>query len=147
MANGFFAKGMKHFAQGDIIWKLSGGSTIKTALIDTADVTVDASALTTMEFLNPAFGNPPAAGTGYEEVSAGMTLVDAADDGICDASDVTFTGTTGDQCEGILVYKDTGVTTTSPVLFWWDTASGLPVTLGGDVTVAWDNGANKIAKI
>lgn len=76
-----------------------------------------------------------------------MTLVDAADDFVLDASDVTFTGTSGDQCEGILVFQDTGTPTTSPLLFWWDSASGLPVTLGGDVTVAWDNGSNKICKV
>lgn len=145
MANGFYMKGMKHFAQGDIVWKASGGSTIKVALIDTAEYTVD---LVNHEFENPALGNPPSATTGFEEVlPSGMTLIDAADDGVCDASDITFTATTGDQCEGIVVFKDTGTATTSPLLFWWDTASGLPVVLGGDVTVSWDNGSNKIARI
>lgn len=144
MANGFYQLGMKHFAQGDIVWKASGGSTIKAALMDSADYTVN---LTTDEFENPALGNPPAAGTGFEEVSGAFTLIDAATDGVVDANDITFTATSGDQCEGIVVFKDTGTTTTSPLLFWWDTASGLPVTLGGDVTVSWDNGANKIAKI
>jgi hypothetical protein len=131
---------MKHFALGDIVWKASGGSTIKTTLVDTADYTVD---LTTHEFR----GTGTIATAAQEETSAGMTLVDAASDGIVDASDVTFTGTSGDQCEGILVYKDTGAAATDLLLFWWDTASGLPVTLGGDVTVAWDNSTNKIAKI
>ena len=144
MANGFYAKGMRHFAQGDIIWKATSGSTIKAALMDSADYTVD---LINHEFQNPALGNPPSATTGFEEVSGAFTLIDAADDGVCDANDITFTATSGDQCEGIVVYKDTGTTTTSPLLFWWDTASGLPVTLGGDVTVSWDNGSNKIARI
>ena len=138
MANGFYMPGMKHFAWGDIIWKLSGGSTIMTALIDNADYTVN---LTTHDAWDDV-----AAGA-REEISGAMTLVDGADDGIVDASDVTFTGTTGDACESIIVYKDSGVESTSWLLFYWDTASGLPVTLGGDVTVAWDNGANKIAKI
>jgi hypothetical protein len=144
MANGFYLKGLMHYGKGEIIWKASGGSNIKVALMDTADYTVN---LTTNEFQNPALGNPPAAGTGYEEVSGNLTLIDAADDFILDANDVTFTATSGDQCEGIVVFQDTGTPTTSPLLFWWDTASGLPVTLGGDVTVAWDNGANKIAKV
>ena len=144
MANGFYTGGIKHFARGNVVWLASGGSTIKTALIDTADYTVN---LATHEFLNPAFGNPPSNTTGYEEVSGAMTLIDAADDGVVDGNNVTFTGTSGDACEGILVFKDTGTATTSPVLFWWDSASGLPVTLGGDVTVVWDDGANKIAKI
>ena len=129
---------MKHFSWGDIVWKASGGSTIKTTLIDTADYTVN---LTTHD----AYDDIAAAAR--EETSGSMTLIDGADDGIVDANDVTFTGTTGDTCEGIVVWKDSGVESTSWLLFWWDSASGLPVTLGGDVTVAWDNGANKIAKI
>lgn len=144
MSNGFYQQGMRHWALGDIVWKASGGSTIKAALMDTAEYTVN---LATDEFQNPALGNPPSATTGYEEVSGAFTLIDAAADGVVDANDITFTATSGDQCEGIVVFKDTGTTTTSPLLFWWDTASGLPVTLGGDVTVAWDNGSNRIARI
>jgi hypothetical protein len=138
MADGFYLKGMKHFAFGDIIWKASGGSSIKTSLIDAADYTVN---LTTHEWLSDV------AGAGIEETSGAMTLIDAADDGILDANDVVFVGTAGDPCEGILQYKDTGVAGTSPLLFWWDSAAGLPVTLGGDVTVVWPNTTNKIAKI
>lgn len=138
--NGFYMAGMKHFALGDIAWKLSGGSNIVTTLVDTADYTVD---LANHEFR----GTGTISTAAQEETSGNMTLVDAATDGVVDASDVTFAGTTGDQCEGILVYKNTGTPATDLLLFWWDTASGLPVTLGGDVTVAWDNGANKIAKI
>jgi hypothetical protein len=144
MANGFYQMGMKHFAFGDIVWKAVGGSAIKVALMDSADYVVN---LATNEFQNPALGNPPSASTGYEEVSGNLTLIDAAADGVLDANDVTFTATSGDQCEGIVVFRDTATTTTSPLLFWWDTASGLPVTLGGDVTITWDNGANKIARI
>lgn len=129
---------------GEIVWKAAGGSNIRTALIDTADYTVN---LSTHEFLNPSVGNPVSATTGFEEESANMTLIDAADDFVLDANDVTFTATSGDQCEGILVFQQTAADTTDVLLFWWDTASGLPVTLGGDVTVAWDNGANKIAKV
>src|ERR1044072_8174118 len=140
MASGFYLKGLKHYGQGEVVWKASGGSTIKTTLVDTADYTVD---LTNHEFRST--GTIPTAA--QEETSGAMTLIDAADDFVVDANDVTFTATSGDQCEAILVNKDTGAAATDVLLFWWDTASGLPVTLGGDVTVAWDNGANKIAKI
>lgn len=138
MANGFYEYGMRGFARGEIVWKASAGSNIRTALVDTADYTVDLAA---HDFMNDV-----SAGA-REETSANMTLIDAAADGIVDANDVTFTGTTGDQCEGILVYKFVTVDSDSVPLFWWDTASGLPVTLGGDVTVAWDNGTSKIARI
>lgn len=139
MANGFYQHGVKHFALGDVAWKVSGGSNARTGLVDSADYTVDLA--------NHEFRNASGLAAGIEEISANMTLVDAAADGIVDASDVTFTGTAGDQCEGILVWKETGAASTDLLLFWWDSASGLPVTLGGDVTVQWDNGANKIAKI
>jgi hypothetical protein len=139
MANGFYQLGMKHFAFGDIVWKAAAGSNIRTGLVDTADYTVD---LATHEFRNAT-----GLAAGIEEISANMTLTDAAADGIVDASDVTFTGTAGDTCEGILVWKETGAAATDLLLFWWDSASGLPVTLGGDVTVQWDNTTNKIAKI
>lgn len=138
MANGFFAKGMKHIAFGELVWKATGGSAVRTALIDTAD---DTPALATDEFLSDILA------AAREETSGNMTLIDAADDGILDANDVAFAGTAGDPCEGILQYKFVTVDGDSPLLWYWDTASGLPVTLGGDVTVQWDNGANKIAKI
>ena len=129
---------MRAFARGEVVWKASGGSNIRTALVDTADYTVDLAAHDLM--------NDVPSGA-REETSANMTLVDADVDGVVDANDVTFTATAGDQCEAILVYKFVTNDTDSVPLFWWDTASGLPVTLGGDVTVAWDSGSNKIAKI
>jgi hypothetical protein len=139
MANGFYMHGMKHFSRGNILWLASAGSNIRTALVDAADYTVD---LTNHEFRDAA-----GLAAGIEETSANMTLIDGASDGIVDGNDVTFTGTTGDTCEGILVYQNVGSAATDRLLFWWDSASGLPVTLGGDVTVQWDNGASKIAKI
>lgn len=138
MANGFYEIGMKKIAFGELIWKAAGGSNIRTVLVDTADYAVN---LATHEFLSSI------AAAGREETSGNMTLIDAANDGIVDANDVAYVGTAGDPCEGIAVYKFVTVDTDSPLLFWWDTVTGMPVTLGGDVTVAWDNGANKIAKI
>src|SRR6266550_4508057 len=128
MANGFYAKGMKHIGKGELVWLAAGGSNVKVCLLNTALYTVN---LATDQFENPALGNPPSAGTGFEEVSGNLTLIDAADDGILDASDITFVATSGASCGAIGVFKDTGTTTTSPLLFYWDTASGLPVTLGG----------------
>lgn len=138
MANGFYQFGMQAFAQGAVVWKASGGSNIRSALVDTADYAVD---LALHDFMNDV------AAASREETSANMTLIDAAVDGIVDANDVTFLSTTGDTCEGIIVYKFVTTDADSVPLFWWDSAAGLPVTLGGDVTVVWDNGANKIAKI
>lgn len=139
MANGAYQHGIKNFALGNVVWKLSGGSDIRTALVDTADYTVD---LANHDFMNDV------AAASREETSAAMTLVDAAVDGVVDASDVIFVGTAGDQCEAIIVYRFVTVDADSLPLFWWDTGiGGMPVTLGGDVTVSWSNGADKIARI
>jgi len=137
MANGPFQHGIKHFARGNITW-LAAGDTVRAALIDAADYTVD---LATHEFLTSV------AAAAREETSGNMTLVDAAVDGVLDANDVVLVGTAGDTCEGILLYDFETGDSDSALLFWWDTASGLPVTLGGDVTIAWSNGADKIARI
>lgn len=138
MANGFYVRGMRNFGQGATAWKATGGAAIRTTLVDTADYTVNLTTHVTMTDVAVA---------AREETSGDMTLVDAADDGIVDASDVTFTGTAGDQCEAVLVYQFITNDAGSTPLFWWDSATGLPVTLGGDVTVVWDNGSSKIAKI
>ena len=63
-----------------------------------------------------------------------------------EGGDVTFTAVTaGDTSEGVVIYKDTGVEATSPVLLYIDAITGFPLaTNGGDITAAWDNGAYKI---
>ena len=143
MADGFYQNGAKHFARGNIAWLFdatptSGENTaIRCALVDTADYTVN---LVTHEFRDT--GTISAAA--QEETSGLMTLVDAAVDGVLDASDVVFAGTAGDTCEGVLLYQDEGSAAADRLLIWWDTGAGLPVTLGGDVTVQWGNTAGTL---
>lgn len=69
--------------------------------------------------------------------------------GVFNAANVTFTAVTGAQVDVVVVYKDTGSAATSPLIAYIDTASsGLPVVPnGGDITVQWDTGANKIFKL
>ena len=66
--------------------------------------------------------------------------------GVFDAGDATWSAVTaGDISEGVVIYKDTGVAGTSPLLAYIDTITGFPLaTNGGDITAAWDNGAYKI---
>jgi hypothetical protein len=48
----------------------------------------------------------------------------------------------------VVIWKDTGNPATSPLIALIDTATGIPVaTTGGDITVYFDNGANKIFKL
>lgn len=139
MANGFYQLTMQQWAEGDIHWAASGGDTFSVILGDAADYTVD---LANHDFLNDV-----AAGA-REEGPVNLASLATLTDGVIDAADITFTAAAGDPCEFLLIYKNTGTESTSNLCIYIDTATGLPVTLnGGDVTVQWDSGSNRIAKI
>lgn len=135
MANALYAKGREGFLDGSIDWDTH---TIRCVLVDGADYTPN---LATHDNLDDV---PVAARVGTAQTLGTKTVTD----GVADAADVTFTAVTGDPSEYILIYKDTGVESTSRLIALIDTATGLPVTPnGGDITIAWDNGANKIFKL
>jgi len=61
--------------------------------------------------------------------------------GVFDAADLSpaFTAVSGATVESISLLKDTGSAATSPLIAYWDTASGLPLTPnGGDVNVSFN---------
>jgi hypothetical protein len=66
--------------------------------------------------------------------------------GVFDADDVLFTSVpagsgTADKEEAIVIYRDSGDPTTSELIAYIDTATGLPVTPnGGNITVTWAAG-------
>lgn len=135
MASGLYDSARKLFADGDIDLL---NDTIKVILVDTADYTVN---LATHDFLDDV---PSAA-----RVATGTLASKDTTAGVFDATDVTFSSVTGDVCEALVIYKDTGVEGTSPLIGYIDGfASGMPVTPnGGNITIQWDNGANKIFKL
>jgi len=50
--------------------------------------------------------------------------------------------------ESLDIYQHTGVDATSRLIANIDSATGLPFTPnGGDATITWDSGANKIFKL
>ena len=59
--------------------------------------------------------------------------------GTFDAADVTFTAVTGAQVTQLVLYKDTGTASNSPLIAVIDSAStGLPITPnGGDMVYKW----------
>lgn len=68
--------------------------------------------------------------------------------GAADADDVEYLAISGPSAEAIVIWKDTGTPSTSNLIAYIDIASGLPITPnGGDITITWDNGANKIFKL
>lgn len=127
MANALYGKAKEAFATKLIDWV---NDNIKAMLVDAADYT---PSINVDQFLSDI---PSAA---REETSANLTGKSATL-GACAAANPTFSGTAGDQCEYIVVYQDTGVAGTSRLICLIDTAGGLPVTLGGNVTIAWNGG-------
>lgn len=56
--------------------------------------------------------------------------------GAFDSADAVFSALSGDQFESLVLFKDTGVESTSDLLAFYDTATGLPFTpSGGDVNI------------
>lgn len=115
--------------------------TIKAMFVDHAD---DTPAAATDDFINdilsaarvPAIASCP---------SLGSKTIGTVAAGVFDAADTTFTALTGDASESLILFKDTGTESTSTLIAFWDTATGLPLTPnGGDVTVTW-NGSGIIA--
>lgn len=107
---------------------------IRVILVDTADYVVN---LATHDFLDDvAAGGRVAVSSNISTTVSGATV---------DGSDVTFTSVTGDPSEALVIYKHTGTESTSRLIAYIDTATGLPVTPnGGNITVTWDSGTNKI---
>jgi hypothetical protein len=68
--------------------------------------------------------------------------------GVFNAANVTLAAVTGSTAAYIILYADTGTDSTSRLIAIIDTATGLPVTPnGGDITITWDTGSNKIFKL
>lgn len=61
--------------------------------------------------------------------------------GVFTADSVTFTSVSGANCEALILYKDTGVSTTSPLIAYIDSGdvTGLPVTPNGsNIVINWN---------
>jgi hypothetical protein len=132
MANALYALAKQKFLSGAL--DLTSAD-IKLVLVDTADYTVN---LTTHEFLSDV---PSGARVATSSNFAGKSVTL----GVFDATDVVLSAVTGDVSEALVIYKDTGVAGTSPLIAYIDTATGLPATPNGtDITISWSSGASKI---
>ena len=122
MANVLYASAKKLFLDGDIDLL---NDTIKVALIDTNDVAYSAAHDFHDDIAAAIVGTPVA-------LASKTTTA-----GAFDSADPTWSAVTGDVCEAIIIYKDTGSAATSPLIAFYDTGvTGLPVTPnGGDITV------------
>lgn len=145
MANALYDKARQGFLDGSIDWDTN---TIKVFLVDAASYTPN---LATDQFLSAVAAGARKGNSGGNTRADAPTLGSkTVTDGVADAADVTITAVpAGAALEYILIFKDDGVAdASSPLIALIDTATGLPVTPnGGNITIAFDNGANRIFKL
>lgn len=133
MANSLYDEARERLLLGSFAWT---SDTFNLVLVNNTSYTV---ALTTHEFYVSAQGGVVAGPVAL----ASKTVVAGA----ADANDVTFTTVTGAVIGSIVCYKSVTTPSDSPLLFYIDTATGLPITPnGGDIIVTWDSGPNRIFK-
>jgi len=134
MANALRDSGREGFLAGDIDWDANN---IKVFLYDEG-----------ADAFNAADDNLDDIVAGARIATSGNLASKTVTAGVADAADVTLTAVSGATVESIEGYKDTGTESTSRLIFNIDTATGLPVTPnGGDITIVWDAGANRIFKL
>lgn len=132
MANALYDRGREGFLAADIDWD---GDNIRLILIDEG---VDVPDLANDEDLADR-------ATAARVDTSGNFTAKTVTDGVADAADITITAVTGSTVESIDIYQHTGVEATSLLIANIDTATGLVLTPnGGNVTVQWDAGANRI---
>lgn len=135
MASYLYGLGREAFLSGGISWS---SADIKCLLVDATDYT---PAQNTDQYHAIISGTGIVATSG-NFASKTVTL------GVADAADVTLSSVSGDQCEYIIIYKDSGSSATSPLIAKIDDYTGLPVTPnGGNITISWPNDSNKIFKL
>jgi hypothetical protein len=126
MANTVYPKYMEAVIQASSGSSLAG--TLKAVLIDTADYTYSAA--------HDFYDDVSAGAVGTPQTIGSKTYTN----GLLDGADVTYTAVTGDPCEAVIIFLDTGTPSTSRLVAYLDTGvTGLPVTPnGGDITITWN---------
>lgn len=132
MANTLFDASRQRFLEAQLNWMTD---TIKVILVDTG-------AYTPQTAVHQYLSDIPTS----SRIAGPVTLTSkTTTGGAADAADVTFTSVSGPSIEAIVIYADTGTESTSPLIAFIDTATGLPITPnGGDIIVTWDKKINEI---
>jgi hypothetical protein len=135
MANALFDSGRQGFLTGTVDWDTN---TFALYLIDHGTDTPNVSTDDNVDDLL----------VGARIGPKGTMTASAPGGGVADATDVTLATVSGASAESINIFKDSGVESTSTLVAFIDTATGLPVTPnGGNINIVWDNGANRIFKL
>ncbi|MBF0421888.1 MAG: hypothetical protein HQL73_02730 [Magnetococcales bacterium] len=71
-----------------------------------------------------------------------------ATNGVLNADPAVFTAVAGASCELVIVYKDTGTESTSPLFILYDSIVGFPFSpSGGNVRIEWPTDSKKMGRI
>lgn len=132
MSNTAYPKGAEKILSGAIDFSTAP---IKVALVSDA-YTYSAA----HEFLSSITGR-----VGIDQDLTNQSIVG----GVFDGDDLDFGMLApGSVIRAVVIYAATGNASTSPLLYHFDTVAGLPMsTNGGGLTVPWDDGPKKIARL
>lgn len=142
MANALFDPGREGFLDGTIDY-------------DTAVIKVSLIRSYTFSAAHKFVSDVTTAG-GALHGTAGTLASKTVTSGVADAADLTYTAVASNASNhSLLVYQASAVAggadvaaTAQRVIAYIDTGTNFPIVPnGGDVTIAWDNGANKIFKL
>ena len=130
MANALYPKAKEAFLNADIDLATD---TISIALIDTGNYSYSATHQYRSDISDDAV------------ISTATLANKTTANGVFDADDATFTSVTGANCEALVIFQNTGNKSTSRLIAFIDSATGLPILPnGGDITVAFSSGSNRI---
>ena len=128
MADALFLKAKQHILNKEVDFDTD---TLKLLLVSTTDPPV----VSTDEFLLDI------ATTAHVATSSTALQTPTIANGVFDAADFAFLSipTTAATIASMIIYQDTGLSSTSILLYYNDAASGLPyVPTGATITVSWD---------
>ena len=133
MANRFYSPGAQKV--------LSGAINFITDTINVALVSDGYTFSAAHEFLSSISANV----VGTAQTLANKTV----DGGVLDADDTVFGAVaSGSTVRYLVLYKDTGNASTSPLLIYFDDVPGFPfLTNGAEVTIRWPSGAGRILSL
>jgi len=136
MANALYGLGRQSFLAGQLDWSTDD---IRVILVDVGySVSID-----THQFLDSV-------GSGTRVATSGALGTKSVTLGVANAANVTFTAVTGNEVTQVIIYQHTGTESTSRLIAHIDTDDGGAISVtpnGGDITINWDTGANKIFKL
>lgn len=142
MANALFDPGREGFLAGEIDWDTA---VIKAALV--RGYTFSAA----HKFVSDVTG-----ASGVLHVTSSAFTSKTVTNGVADAADLAYSSVAANASNhSVLIFQSSAVTgggdvaaSAQRLIAWIDSGTNFPIVPnGGDINIAWDNGANKIFKL